>query len=175
MTQKEIGKKNGSQRRVPDSARGSGSHDRAGRFSIRIGPLAGRQRERNFRGRGVLCQQLSADRRVARPRKTATVEEAADAGCCGMAGSFGYESEHYDISQQIGERKLLPAIRNRTNDTVVVASGFSCRHQIQHFTDVKAVSAAELLNAQLSTFDSQLSTTPESRESPGRARSSGGG
>ncbi|MCH7688615.1 MAG: 4Fe-4S dicluster domain-containing protein, partial [Planctomycetes bacterium] len=70
-----------------------------------------------------------------------------DAGCCGMAGSFGYEREHYAISQAIGERKLFPAIRDRTDDAIVVAPGFSCRHQIRHFTGVEAVSTAEWLQS----------------------------
>ena len=68
-----------------------------------------------------------------------------DSGCCGMAGSFGYESDHYDISQATAERKLLPAIRLRDPDTQVVAPGFSCRHQIRHFTETEAVSTMELL------------------------------
>jgi Fe-S oxidoreductase len=68
-----------------------------------------------------------------------------DAGCCGMAGSFGYEREHYDISQAIGERKLFPAVREATPQTMVVAPGFSCRHQIQHFTGVAALHPAVLL------------------------------
>jgi FAD/FMN-containing dehydrogenase/Fe-S oxidoreductase len=58
-------------------------------------------------------------------------------GCCGMAGSFGYEKEHYDISKKIGEEILFPAIRSMKENTIVVANGFSCRHQIEHFTGVK--------------------------------------
>jgi len=58
-------------------------------------------------------------------------------GCCGMAGSFGYEKEHYDISQKIGENILFPAVRSKKEGSVVVANGFSCRHQIEHFTGVK--------------------------------------
>ncbi len=50
-----------------------------------------------------------------------------DAGCCGMAGSFGYEVEHYEISRQVGEQRLLPAVRQAGPDAVVVAPGFSCR------------------------------------------------
>jgi FAD/FMN-containing dehydrogenase/Fe-S oxidoreductase len=68
-----------------------------------------------------------------------------DSGCCGMAGSFGYEQEHYDISKAIGERRLLPAIRNRNETDVVVAPGFSCRHQVEHFTGVVPYSTASLL------------------------------
>ena len=57
---------------------------------------------------------------------------ALDSGCCGMAGLFGYE--HYDLSQAIGERRLLPAVRQAGSDAKVVATGFSCRQQIAHFT-----------------------------------------
>jgi Fe-S oxidoreductase len=70
-----------------------------------------------------------------------------DAGCCGMAGSFGYEREHYDISQAIGERKLFPAVREADPQTTVIAPGFSCRHQIQHFTGVAALHPAVLLRS----------------------------
>jgi Fe-S oxidoreductase len=62
-----------------------------------------------------------------------------------MAGSFGYEREHYSISNAVGARKLFPAIREREPGTRVVASGFSCRHQIRHFTGVEAVSAMQLI------------------------------
>ena len=68
-----------------------------------------------------------------------------DAGCCGMAGSFGYLREHYDISRAIGERRLLPAARALGPDAVLVASGTSCRHQIADFTGRHAIHAAELL------------------------------
>jgi FAD/FMN-containing dehydrogenase/Fe-S oxidoreductase len=69
----------------------------------------------------------------------------ADSGCCGMAGSFGYEREHYDISRAVAEQRLLPAVRDREPGTLVVAPGFSCRHQIRHFTGVDAQSPMELL------------------------------
>lgn len=51
-------------------------------------------------------------------------------GCCGMAGSFGYEKEHYEVSMQVGELKLFPAVRKSTEDTIISANGTSCRHQI---------------------------------------------
>ncbi len=57
-----------------------------------------------------------------------------DAGCCGMAGSFGFEAEHYDLSMRIGELRLFPAIRAEPHDTIVAATGVSCRQQIQHGT-----------------------------------------
>ncbi|MEZ4901408.1 MAG: 4Fe-4S dicluster domain-containing protein [Spirosomataceae bacterium] len=58
-------------------------------------------------------------------------------GCCGMAGSFGYETEHYAISQKIGNEVLFPAVESMKEDTTLVANGFSCRHQIADFTGVK--------------------------------------
>src|SRR5205814_10557153 len=66
-----------------------------------------------------------------------------DAGCCGMAGSFGYEVEHYDVSRLVGEQRLLPAVRRAEPDAVIVAPGFSCRLQIRHFTGREAVHPAE--------------------------------
>jgi FAD/FMN-containing dehydrogenase/Fe-S oxidoreductase len=66
-------------------------------------------------------------------------------GCCGMAGSFGYEEEHYDISMRIGELVLFPAVRRASPGTVVVASGTSCRHQIYDGTGVAALHIAEVL------------------------------
>ncbi len=66
-------------------------------------------------------------------------------GCCGMAGSFGYEKEHFDISNQIGELVLFPAIRNLENDVIIAASGTSCRHQIHDGTGRKALHAVEVL------------------------------
>jgi Fe-S oxidoreductase len=72
-----------------------------------------------------------------------------DAGCCGLAGSFGYEKEHYEISRLVGEQRLFPAIRQADDDTVIVAPGFSCRLQIKHFTGRTALHPAELLRAQI--------------------------
>ena len=72
-----------------------------------------------------------------------------DAGCCGMAGSFGYTREHYDVSRAIGELKLLPAARALAPGAVLVASGTSCRHQVAHFADVRATHAAVLLRSLL--------------------------
>jgi FAD/FMN-containing dehydrogenase/Fe-S oxidoreductase len=72
-----------------------------------------------------------------------------DAGCCGMAGSFGYAKEHYEISRTIGERRLLPAARAMKDGDVLVAPGISCRQQVEHFTGVRAVHPATLLQALL--------------------------
>jgi len=72
-----------------------------------------------------------------------------DAGCCGMAGSFGYAREHFDVSRRIGERKLLPAVRAKLPGTRVVAAGTSCRHQVLDFTGEQAVHPAVLLRSLL--------------------------
>jgi FAD/FMN-containing dehydrogenase/Fe-S oxidoreductase len=68
-----------------------------------------------------------------------------DAGCCGMAGSFGYEKEHYEVSRLVGEQRLFPALRQADPEAVVVAPGFSCRRQIEHFTGRTALHPVELL------------------------------
>jgi Fe-S oxidoreductase len=62
-----------------------------------------------------------------------------DTGCCGMAGSFGYEKEHHDISEKIAGRILMPEIQKTNPDTLIVANGFSCRHQIADFSKREAV------------------------------------
>ena len=72
-----------------------------------------------------------------------------DAGCCGMAGSFGYVREHFDVSQKIGERRLLPAARSLAPGSVLVASGVSCRHQVADLAGARAQHAAELLRSLL--------------------------
>ncbi len=72
-----------------------------------------------------------------------------DAGCCGMAGSFGYSCDHYGVSQAIGERKLLPAARALPAGGVLAAAGTSCRHQVAHFTGVQATHPAVLIRSLL--------------------------
>lgn len=70
-------------------------------------------------------------------------------GCCGMAGSFGYEREHYDLSMQIGEMVLFPDLRETNTETVIAAPGTSCREQIEHGTSRKALHPIEILYAAL--------------------------
>jgi Fe-S oxidoreductase len=70
-----------------------------------------------------------------------------DAGCCGMAGSFGYSRKHFEVSRAIGERRLFPAARSLRDGEVLVASGTSCRHQVADFTGVRALHAAELIRS----------------------------
>jgi Fe-S oxidoreductase/FAD/FMN-containing dehydrogenase len=71
--------------------------------------------------------------------------ELLDSGCCGLAGSFGYEEKHYDISMKIGERVLLPRVRAADRDTLIVTDGFSCREQIMHGTPRHAMHLAEVI------------------------------
>ncbi len=69
-----------------------------------------------------------------------------NSGCCGMAGSFGYEKEHYDLSLKIGEDRLFPALRSLPKDSAVISCGFSCRHQIKDVTGLKPIHWLESLN-----------------------------
>ncbi|MBC7948732.1 MAG: FAD-binding protein [Chitinophagaceae bacterium] len=71
--------------------------------------------------------------------------EVIPSGCCGMAGSFGYEAEHYDISMKIGELVLFPSVRNASADTIIAAPGTSCRHQVKDGTGRIALHPVEVL------------------------------
>jgi Fe-S oxidoreductase len=75
--------------------------------------------------------------------------ETIESSCCGMAGAFGYGADTYDVSMAMGELSLLPAVRGAAADTVIVADGFSCRHQIKDGAGREAVHAARLLARQL--------------------------
>ncbi len=75
--------------------------------------------------------------------------EEAKAGCCGMAGAFGYEAEHYDISLQMGAHRLFPRVRENAEKRRIAASGFSCRQQIRHGTGVSAQHPVVLLREAL--------------------------
>jgi len=95
------------------------------------------------------CHQKALDGTDALKQLFATLPDSEstliDSGCCGLAGLYGYEN--YEVSQAIGERRLLPAARATSNneDEVVVSMGFSCRQQIKHFTGVEAESPMSLL------------------------------
>jgi FAD/FMN-containing dehydrogenase/Fe-S oxidoreductase len=81
-----------------------------------------------------------------------TVDEL-DAGCCGMAGSFGFESEHYDLSMTMGNDRLFPAVKAASEDTVLVATGVSCRQQIAHGGGRRASHPVELIRSALESPD----------------------
>ncbi|MGE0789437.1 MAG: FAD-binding and (Fe-S)-binding domain-containing protein [Sandaracinaceae bacterium] len=84
-----------------------------------------------------------ADRRVL--ERMGVELDAPITGCCGMAGAFGFEAEHYDVSVAIGERVLLPAVRAQSQDTIIIADGFSCREQIRQLSGRVATPLAEVL------------------------------
>jgi Fe-S oxidoreductase len=72
-----------------------------------------------------------------------------DSGCCGMAGSFGFEHEHYDVSVTLGNRRLAPAVKAATAETEIVAPGVSCRQQIEHLAGRHAKHPAQVLREAL--------------------------
>ena len=80
-------------------------------------------------------------------KRTGAHVDLLDSGCCGMAGSFGFEAKHYDVSTKVGELVLLPAVRQASIDTLIVADGFSCREQIEQATGRRAVHLAQALQA----------------------------
>jgi Fe-S oxidoreductase len=76
--------------------------------------------------------------------------DVLDSGCCGMAGAFGFEpGDHYKVSVAAGERVLLPAVRDGSRETLVVANGFSCREQIAQGTGRQALHLADVLQQAL--------------------------
>jgi FAD/FMN-containing dehydrogenase/Fe-S oxidoreductase len=79
--------------------------------------------------------------------------EEIPSGCCGMAGAFGYEKEHYELSQKIGELVLFPTVRDADKDTIIAATGTSCRCQISEGTGVNVMHPIEILNEGMRIFD----------------------
>ena len=94
-------------------------------------------------------------------------------GCCGMAGSFGFEHDKYDISAAIGELELLPAVRHAPSDWLIIADGFSCREQIAQGTGRHALHLAEVLQMALQPSALDIDDPyPESRPHPRMSRRS---
>ena len=94
------------------------------------------------------CQQkatfgLESTRKMLELIPDCVVEES-EAGCCGMAGAFGYEKEHYEISLQIAEDRLAPRVRAADRETIICAPGTSCREQIEHTTERKTLHPLEV-------------------------------
>ncbi len=79
------------------------------------------------------------------------VATESGAGCCGMAGSFGYEEEHYEVSKKIGEERLFPAVNATSDETVIAVAGVSCRQQIEHFTERSTKHIAEVLASRIAS------------------------
>src|SRR5439155_17554147 len=82
--------------------------------------------------------------------------ELLDSGCCGMAGTFGFERDHYDVSIACGERVLLPAVRNAAEDTLIITNGFSCREQIAQTTEREALHLAQVIQLALHEGNGQV-------------------
>ena len=96
----------------------------------------------------VHCHQknlwgMAADRRMM--AAMGLQAEVMDSGCCGLAGSFGFEPDHYEVSMAMGERAVFPMVRDAGDDTLILADGFSCRTQIEHGTDRSTLHLAEVL------------------------------
>src|SRR5437588_3517630 len=94
------------------------------------------------------CHQkavLNTDNEISTLKKLGLDCEVLESGCCGMAGSFGFEKEKYDVSVACGERVLLPAVREADAKTLIIANGFSCQEQIAQFTERRALHVAHVL------------------------------
>ena len=100
------------------------------------------------------CHQKSIfklDSELSLLKKLGVEAEELDSGCCGMAGAFGYEKDHYDVSVKCGERILLPEVRKTNDETLIITNGFSCMEQIKQQTNRKAMHLAEVLQMSLRT------------------------
>jgi Fe-S oxidoreductase len=86
-------------------------------------------------------------------RKMGSDLRSIDSGCCGMAGPFGFEREKFALSQAVGDRVLLPAVRSAEPDTLIISDGFSCREQIFQATGRRAIHLAEALQLALRRED----------------------
>jgi Fe-S oxidoreductase len=84
-------------------------------------------------------------------RKMGTKVASPDAGCCGMAGPFGFDNSKYAVSQAVGERVLLPAVRASHPETLIVADGFSCQEQIRQATGRRPMHLAQVMQLALQT------------------------
>ena len=121
---------------------------KAGRLTLPLKPLAGKKAMLHGH-----CHQKAFGALTAVQEALALVPGLAvtpiESSCCGMAGSFGYEAEHYEASMAMGELSLLPAVRKADADTLIVADGTSCRHQIADGADRQAIHVAQVLEMAL--------------------------
>jgi Fe-S oxidoreductase len=91
-----------------------------------------------------------------------------DTGCCGMAGAFGFQEQHYDLSVQLAERVLLPSVREAGEDTLVVADGFSCREQIAQLSSRRALHPAQVMKMAIDRRDGRPSHPPQTPPRSGK-------
>lgn len=94
---------------------------------------------------------LGDDEEQALLRKLQLEVEMPDTGCCGMAGSFGFEARQYELSMRCGERVLLPAVRAAAENTLVIADGYSCREQIAQATGREVQHLSQVLERAIPT------------------------
>jgi Fe-S oxidoreductase len=119
----------------------------AGRLNLKLKPVAaeaclhGHCHQKAFGAMGSVERVL----RLVPDLNVRTIESS----CCGMAGNFGYEAEHYEVSMKMAEASLLPAVRNASPDALIVADGTSCRHQIEHGAQRQALHVARVLERAL--------------------------
>jgi len=90
--------------------------------------------------------------------------EVLDSGCCGMAGAFGFEKDHYDVSIACGERMLLPKVRSAPGDTLIITDGFSCREQIRQTTERRAFHIAQVVQMAMNGQTGRSSQNLSKRE-----------
>ncbi len=118
--------------------------DAAGRLRLNLKPVAGKKALLHGH-----CHQKAFDTMAATESALALVPdlevETVQAGCCGMAGAFGYQAKHFDLSMRMAEMDLLPAVRAAADNVLVVADGTSCRHQIKDGAGRPAVHVARVL------------------------------
>ena len=99
------------------------------------------------------CHQKSFDQMVhvenSLERIPGLTYNSVNSGCCGMAGAFGYDRKTYRLSEEIGELELFPAVRATADDTIIIADGTSCRHQIELGTGRKAMHFARVMQSAL--------------------------
>jgi Fe-S oxidoreductase len=117
---------------------------KAGRFALTLKPIEAKQAMLHGH-----CHQKAFDALTPVQTVLSWIPElkvsTIESSCCGMAGSFGYEAEHFQTSMAMAELALLPAVRKRPEHAVVVADGTSCRHQIQDGAQTEAIHLARLL------------------------------
>jgi len=120
----------------------------AGRLTLKLAPLP--EKKALLHGH---CHQKAFDMMTAVQKTLRLVPglevETIESSCCGMAGAFGYEAAHYEVSMKMGELTLLPRVRKAGADELIVADGTSCRHQIQDGAGRPAIHVARVLERAL--------------------------
>jgi FAD/FMN-containing dehydrogenase/Fe-S oxidoreductase len=130
------------------------AEDAAGRLKLPLKPVAARHALVHGHCHQKAFGAMGSVERVLRLVPGLEVS-VIDSGCCGMAGAFGFEAKHYDVSMKMAELSLLPAVRGADADTLIVADGTSCRHQIHDGASREALHVAQVLEMALAPQDGQ--------------------